>query len=153
MLKQEYQELFHSEDAENNAKHMYDSIEYLELLHEEGKLNTNFAPIKEKFIYHASCHLRAQGFGLPSLEVLSLIPGLEIENADAGCCGISGSYGFKKDKRAISVKVGEKLFNRIKQSGAKAGVSECGTCRLQMTSGSNLESLHPLTILSRAYSK
>lgn len=153
MLKQEYQELFHSEDAENNAKHMYDSIEYLELLHEEGKLNTNFAPIKEKFIYHAGCHLRAQGFGLPSLEVLSLIPGLEIENADAGCCGISGSYGFKKDKRAISVKVGEKLFNRIKQSGAKAGVSECGTCRLQMTSGSDLESLHPLTILSRAYSK
>lgn len=153
MLKQEYQELFHSEQATNNAKKMYDAVEYLELLHDEGKLNTNFAPVNEKFIYHAPCHLRAQGFGMPTLEILSLVPGLKIENADAGCCGISGSYGFKADKHDISMKVGAKLFDRVKQSGANNAVTECGTCRLQIKHGSGVEALHPLTILSRAYSK
>ena len=54
-------------------------------------------------VYHAPCHLRAQGMGLPGLELLRRIPGVSVSNANAGCCGISGSYGFKKEKYEIAV--------------------------------------------------
>jgi glycerol-3-phosphate dehydrogenase subunit C len=151
MLKQEYQELFHFADGDKIAAKIYDAIEYLEILHDEGKLNTNFKPVNEKFIYHSPCHLRAQGMGLPSLEVLPLIPGLKIENADAGCCGVSGSYGFKAKNREISEKIGAKLFDRVKKSGASACITECGTCRLQIAGGSGVATKHPLAILSQAY--
>lgn len=151
MLKQEYQELFHFEGGDKIASKIYDAIEYLEILHSEGKLNTNFKSVNEKFIYHAPCHLRAQGFGLPSMEVLPMIPGLKIENADAGCCGVSGSYGFKASKREISEKIGAKLFNRVKTSGAGTCLTECGTCRLQIAGGSGIPAKHPLLILSQAY--
>ncbi len=98
-------------------------------------------------VYHAPCHLRAQGIGLPGLELLHLVKNLNVVNADAGCCGISGSYGFKNASYAISMQVGAELFQAIKESGATMGVSECGTCRLQMTHGSKLPAVHPLSLV------
>lgn len=151
MLRQEYQELFDDAQIAANAGHVYDAMEYLDLLQEKGQFDQTFAAIDEKFIYHAPCHLKVQGFGKPTLDLLSLIPGLTIEEADAGCCGMSGSYGFKSDKYEIAMKIGAPLFEKIKQSGAGQGVSECGICRLQMKHGSGVDAVHPLTILRRAY--
>ena len=85
-----------------------------------------------RLIYHAPCHLRAQGNGLPGLELLRRLEGVTTENADAGCCGISGSYGFKKEKYDIAQEIGAELFARVRESGAQAAVSECGTCRVQI---------------------
>lgn len=85
------------------------------------------------------------------MELLPLVPGIKIQEADAGCCGISGSYGFKADKNPIAMKVGAKLFAKIQDSHAELGVSECGTCRLQMENGSGVPAIHPLTVLRKAY--
>lgn len=151
MLKQEYQELFSLDGMEENAENIYDIMEYLSMLDDEGKLNTNFGEVKEAMLYHAPCHLRAQGMGLPALDVLSLIPNVKIENAGAGCCGMSGSYGMQANKREISLKIGEKLFNRIRDAKVNTVVSDCGTCRLQITDGAKVKTFHPISIIARAY--
>ena len=49
------------------------------------------------------------------------------------------------------MKIGSKLFNRIKKSNADLGVCECGMCRLQIENGTGLQAVHPLTILREAY--
>lgn len=100
-----------------------------------------------KIIYHTPCHLRVQGDGLPGLELLRQLPGVEAEAANAGCCGISGSYGFKKEKYEIGMEIGSELFEKIKLSGADVGVSECGTCRVQMQHGSGKRAVHPVSVL------
>ena len=153
MLKQEYQELFDdlAEEAADIATKIYDTSELLMQLYEKNQLNMDMGKVEGNFIYHAPCHLRAQGIGLPSLDLLSLIPSLQIENAAAGCCGISGSYGIKSDKNEISMKVGNKLFERIKSSKATTVVSECGTCRLQIHHGTKVATKHPISILRLAY--
>ncbi|MEN6411406.1 MAG: anaerobic glycerol-3-phosphate dehydrogenase subunit C [Veillonellales bacterium] len=153
MLKQEYQELYDIEGLAENAKNLYDACEFLLLLADKGKLNTQFAALEEKVIYHAPCHLRAQGFGLPALDLLEFIPGLTVENADAGCCGLSGNYGFKADKYDISMDIGERLFARIKGSGTATAVSDCGTCRLQIAHGAGVAAVHPVTLLRQAYQR
>lgn len=151
MLKQEYQELFHLGGMDENAANIYDIMEYLSLLDDEDKLNKNLGAIREEMLYHAPCHLRAQGMGLPALDILSLIPEYRIENAAAGCCGMSGSYGMQSSKRAISLKIGEKLFDRIRQAGVSTVVCDCGTCRLQIGDGAKVEAVHPVCVLARAY--
>ena len=151
MLKQEYQELFHHEGMDKNAENIYDIMEFLSMLDDEGKLNTNFGEVKDTMLYHSPCHLRAQGMGLPALDILGMIPGYSIENAAAGCCGMSGSYGMQANKREISLKVGEKLFNRIREAGVKTVVSDCGTCRLQIGDGAKVQAIHPVQIVARAY--
>ena len=35
------------------------------------------------------------GWSLYTLELLRLIPGLQLEVLDSQCCGIAGTYGFK----------------------------------------------------------
>lgn len=49
------------------------------------------------------------------------------------------------------MKVGSKLFNRIKESSAETVVCECGTCRIQITHGSGTKAIHPLQVLNQAY--
>ncbi len=105
------------------------------------------APLK--VIYHAPCHLRAQGLGLPGLTLLQSLPQVSAVHADAGCCGISGSYGFKKEKYDIAQTIGTPLFTAVRQSNADVAASECGTCRVQIEHGSGKQCLHPLTILRR----
>ncbi|MBO4300508.1 MAG: anaerobic glycerol-3-phosphate dehydrogenase subunit C [Desulfovibrio sp.] len=100
-------------------------------------------------VYHAPCHLRAQGNGLPGLDLLRRLPGVYVDYADAGCCGISGSYGFKKEKYDIAQTVGSRLFARVRESGATAAVSECGTCRVQIRHGTGLTTLHPVNVLRK----
>jgi len=155
MLKQEYQELFEDEipHMEKNAKHIFDAAEFLEFLYEKGELNENFGEVKHKFMYHAPCHLRAQGIGLPALELLSLVPGVEVTDAGAGCCGISGNYGYKAENYDRSMKIGKTLFDTIKSSKVDAVLTDCGTCRAQIAHGSNTETMHPISILAKSYKK
>ena len=118
---------------------------------ERGELRLDEAPAAPELrvIYHAPCHLRAQGGGLPGLALLRRLPGVTAVGADAGCCGQSGSYGFKKEKYAIGQQIGARLFERIRESGATLAASECGTCRVQITHGGGVPSLHPVSIVKR----
>jgi glycerol-3-phosphate dehydrogenase subunit C len=151
MLKQEYAELFDLPDLHENAKHVYDACEFLLDLHEKDRFDQTFSGKGGNYIYHAPCHLRVQGIGTPALELLSLVPNVVVENADAGCCGISGNYGFKEDKYEISMQVGQELFRRIKESSASKVISDCGTCRMQIEHGSGFKTVHPIEVLSAAY--
>ncbi|HWR37925.1 MAG TPA: anaerobic glycerol-3-phosphate dehydrogenase subunit C [Patescibacteria group bacterium] len=153
MLKREYQELFRIDGVETVAARLYDSTEFLLELYDQGRLNTGFIRQNGKYLYHAPCHLRAQGIGRPALELLRLLPDIEITDADAGCCGISGSYGFKDDKYDISMAIGEDLFRTIRESGADGVVSDCGTCRMQIAHGTGARTLHPMTLVANGYGK
>ncbi len=101
-------------------------------------------------MYHAPCHLRAQGAGLLGYEILQKVYGNAVKNANAGCCGISGSYGFKKEKYNISMQVGQQLFDTVKHSQVDLCSSECGTCRIQIEHGTQKQCLHPISLLRQA---
>ncbi len=151
MLKQEYQELFAIGGTGEVAARIYDISEFLLDLYDEGRLNTAFIQQQVRYLYHAPCHLRVQGIGRPGLELLSLLPGVEVTDADAGCCGISGNYGFKADRYEIAMSIGSELFAAIKNSGVDTVVSDCGTCRLQITHGTGVRAVHPVTVVRAAY--
>lgn len=152
MLKTEYTELFAQSEMKEAAANVWDAFEFLAQLEHEGRLKKASIRSDHKFIYHAPCHLRAQGIGLPALDILERA-GLNIVNADAGCCGISGSYGFHKDNYETSMKVGQKLFDTINADNYHKVVCDCGTCRMQIEHGTDTEAIHPIRILAKAYRK
>lgn len=147
MLGQEYEEFFTDlPDVHTIGPRVEDACEFLIGLVEKGELTITPSSGAEKLIYHAPCHLRAQGIGKPGLELLRIV-GETVEDAQAGCCGISGSYGFKKEKYAVASAVGDDLFRTVKNSGATCCVSECGTCRLQISHHTGVLSMHPVSRL------
>lgn len=150
MLKNEYTELFAQEEMAEAAKNVYDVFEFLTIHKDELKMVK--AGSDSKLIYHAPCHLRAQGMGLPALDLLQEM-GVAIDSADAGCCGMSGSYGFHKENYETSMKIGAQLFDTIKASGAQQVVCDCGTCREQIKHGTTAKTLHPIQVLAKLYAK
>ncbi|MCC8195004.1 MAG: anaerobic glycerol-3-phosphate dehydrogenase subunit C [Deltaproteobacteria bacterium] len=151
MLKHEYRDLFPEEQLENHAADVVDACEFIMDLVRDGVLAPDGGNAPDKRLaYHAPCHLRAQGAGRVGLDLLRMIPGVEVTDMDAGCCGISGSYGFKRGKYDIGMNVGSELFRALKDSNASLSASECGTCRVQMRHGSGLRAVHPISILLRA---
>jgi len=88
---------------------------------------------------------------LPALDVLGLVPGLDVEQLGTYCCGLSGTYGFKSEKYDISLKIGAELASLLKKSKSPMALSDCEACRMQIENISNKKALHPIMILQKAY--
>lgn len=151
MLRAEYEELFGEEKMKEAGENVYDAFEFLEMLDAKGEFNANFNADNRKFMYHVPCHLKAAGIGTPVLGIMRHVPGTSVELADAGCCGISGNFGFKKERYDISMKVGQALFDRINTSNADAVICDCPTCRMQIQQGTHTNPIHPIEVLAKAY--
>jgi glycerol-3-phosphate dehydrogenase subunit C len=152
-LKEEAPELLgmHDTAARLVAEHTYDIFEFLRLLHERGELNAEFKPIDRTLPYHAPCQLRAHRVGRPALDILELIPGLNMNESTAACCGLAGSYGYKAERYQIAMDVGAGLFEFMRRSGSDTAVCDSEICRWQIEHGAGLEMKHPIEILREAY--
>jgi len=148
MLQHEYRDLFPKEtDFGNHAGHVIDICVFIADLIRARTLDVSGArPGMAKLAYHAPCHACIQGRGRMELELLSTIPCLETTDMDSGCCGIAGSYGFKRGKYEIGMRVGAPLFAALREYNALFAASECGTCRLQIRHSSGIEAIHPISI-------
>ena len=151
MLKHDYDHLLEIPDAPAVGTRTYDVMEYLWNLHESGELNEDFQEVKARVLYHAPCHLKSHGIGYPAMRLLRLIPGVEVEEVDEGCCGISGTFGVKVEKYDLSMQIGSRLFEAVKTAGRDVVLADCETCRMQVEHGAGARSAHPIEILARAY--
>jgi Fe-S oxidoreductase len=155
-LKEEYPKWeFKAAGAERIGRQCSDLFEFLWELHERGELREEFLAVSVSLGYHAPCHLKAQGIGTPSIRLLRLIPGVSVTDLDAGCCGLSGSYGFKQEKYELAMQIGGSLFSRV-QRGVTEGefeamTTECGGCQVQIEHGSGVKTKHPVWVLLQAY--
>ncbi len=149
-LKHDYQALFQLDEAEQLAQRIYDVSEFL--LEFQGENNTPFKFKKNASIlgYHAPCHLKALGIGLPGLELLRLIPEITVKELDGGCCGSAGSYGFKAEKYAISKSIGKNIFDAVVEADIEYVVTECPTCSVRIAQLTDKKIYHPIHLLSDA---
>jgi glycerol-3-phosphate dehydrogenase subunit C len=152
-LKREWVEILELPEALQLSPNVYDIAEFLLDLSEQGELNRDFGPVYQRVGYHEPCHLSAQGIGVPAVEVLKLVPELDVEEIAAGCCGLSGTYGFKAENHANSMAVGERLFQAVNDAGFTAVTSDCPTCRMQISHGTQVRTVHPIIFLREAYEK
>jgi glycerol-3-phosphate dehydrogenase subunit C len=152
-LKEEAPELLdmHDEETELVAQMTYDFNELLMNLYAEGSLNTDLKPIPFRLGYHIPCQYRAHRLGKPGLELLSLIPSLSLVDSQVPCCGIAGTYGYKKEKYQIAMDVGKPLFDFVRHIGGDVVVCDSETCRWQITHATGVPAIHPVELLAAAY--
>lgn len=137
--------------AQRIASRTFDLGELLMECSDAGTLNTDFQTARLHLAYHAPCHEKAQGIGRPWFHLLRQIPGVTIEDMDAGCCGMSGTYGFKQEKYEVSMAIGQPLFDRINDLQPEIVATECATCQMQIEHGTTFKAIHPVEILLQAY--
>jgi glycerol-3-phosphate dehydrogenase subunit C len=150
MIRHEYSRLLNIPGSEEVARHIFDLFEFLRNLKESGSLSLRFKGLPLKAAYFAPCHLRSLNIGLPALEILRLIPGLQLENIDADCCGLGGTFGFKKEKYEISQEIGKDLAETIDRLKPDIVLTDCEGCRMQIRHLTGVKVLHPVQILRDA---
>ncbi|MBV9193741.1 MAG: anaerobic glycerol-3-phosphate dehydrogenase subunit C [Solirubrobacterales bacterium] len=154
MLKREAREILGLADdpaLKRVSERTWDICELLLDLHDRGELRTDFRPVNETIAYHAPCQQQGHFIGKPALDLLALIPGLEVREMTARCCGVAGTYGLKAEKYEIAMKAGDALFTQIRASGAPSVACDSETCRWQITHATGRPSVHPIDYLHRAY--
>lgn len=149
MFKKDVPEMFPEVVYDSYKGGVMDAQEFLMSCVERGELSFKKKISGKSIIYHSPCHLRAQGIGLPSIDLIEKLTGSKVQNAQAGCCGISGSYGFKKEKYQIGLEVGKELFDTIKSSNCEIVTTECGTCQAQIKHGTGQKAYHPVTVIRK----
>ena len=122
----------------------------VELIHNGEFPIEALRPMNLSIPYHQPCQVKSQGIGKPAIELMESIPGVTVTESGQACCGIAGTYGLKKEKYAIAQKVGQPLFDMIKDTNPNLAACETETCRWQIRKGSGAEVIHPIQLIHAA---
>jgi Fe-S oxidoreductase len=150
MMRTEYPGLLGTAEAREVATAVADPHEVLYELRRTGKLDRGFRSTPKSVAYHLPCHLKAQAIGVRSRDLLRTIPETDVTTVDA-CTAHDGTWAMKKEFFELSMKLGEKAFNGMRDAGARMMASDCQLSALQIEQGIGVRPLHPLEILARAY--
>jgi Fe-S oxidoreductase len=147
-FRDEHLDLIGSPEADAVAQHSFLLEEFLFDRHGRGELQTVFRESERQVLFHGHCHQKA-GVGTgPTIDALHLIPGLTVEEIDAGCCGMAGSFGFEKEHYDLSVAIGrQRLFPAIEETDARVEIIASGvSCRQQILHGTGRVARHPVEL-------
>jgi Fe-S oxidoreductase len=106
-------------------------------------------------VFHGHCHQKALAGTAATVALLRRIPGAEVTEIDAGCCGMAGSFGFEAEHYDLSMQIGEsRLFPALRAAEAGAGgvlITATGvSCRQQIGHGTGREARHPVELVRAA---
>jgi FAD/FMN-containing dehydrogenase/Fe-S oxidoreductase len=150
-LRDEYPDLLRDEKSRLVANNSMLIEDFLISLHQNGKLSLRFKETTSKILFHGHCHQKALSGTSTSLAALRLIPGLQVEEIDSGCCGMAGAFGYEREHYELSMAVGaQKLFPAI-AANPDAQIAINGvSCRHQILDGTNRQPRHIAEILREA---
>jgi Fe-S oxidoreductase len=106
----------------------------------------------QRILFHGHCHQKAVTGTAATVALLRAIPGAEVTEVDAGCCGMAGSFGFEAEHYDLSLRIGElRLFPAVRAEPAGTIIAASGvSCRQQIAHGTGRQARHPLEIVRSA---
>lgn len=117
----------------------------------EGRVAIPAAPpvAAHRILFHGHCHQKALAGTSATVGLLRAIPGAEVIELDAGCCGMAGSFGFEAEHYELSMRIGElRLFPAIRAEPSSTIIAATGvSCRQQIQHGTGRRARHPLEIV------
>ena len=105
-----------------------------------------------RILFHGHCHQKAEAGTAATVALMSRIPGVVVEELDAGCCGMAGSFGFESEHYEVSLQVGEdRLFPAVRAADAETVIAATGvSCRQQIFHGTERNAWHPVELVLEA---
>jgi Fe-S oxidoreductase len=105
-----------------------------------------------RIVFHGHCHEKAGVGTEASRALLERIPGAEVSELDAGCCGMAGSFGFEAEHYDVSRQIGElRLFPALRGEGPETIVAATGvSCRQQIAHFAGRTARHPVELVRDA---
>jgi Fe-S oxidoreductase len=151
-IRNDYPDHVAGPEARLVAEHTFDAVEYLMKVHEadDTVLDAHFeGATVETITYHASCHLRAQGVGSTSRDLMRLT-GAEV-TVVSQCSGVEGLWGLRAGNDRGSMAAAAALGGLIGEAGGDVVAGDCHLANTVIFGRTGREARHPLQIVARAY--
>jgi iron-sulfur cluster protein len=104
-----------------------------------------------KLFYHAHCQQRTCNAASQTIDLLRAA-GFDVITSSVECCGMAGSFGYKRDFYDLSMAVGADLFAQVhqaEQDGTPRVLVASGiSCHEQLLAGMGRAVIHPAEVLS-----
>jgi len=151
-LRDEYKVLLPGDATDTVASKTLLIEELLVQEHKYGNLNWTLQSPVAKVLVHGHCHQKALDAFSAVQATLALIPELDVQVIESGCCGMAGAFGYARDTADISVEMAElDLLPAVRKADKQTLIVADGTsCRHQIALGSEREALHVVEILAMA---
>jgi FAD/FMN-containing dehydrogenase/Fe-S oxidoreductase len=109
---------------------------------------------RRQALVHGHCHHKSI-MKMTDEETVLREMGIDFYTPAPGCCGMAGSFGFEKDKYAISMAVGElELLTAVRQAAPDSLIIANGfSCREQIAQGAGRHALHLAEVIQMALRK
>lgn len=148
-LKSKYAAYLDMSDATARAvaSSVFDICEFLRD-RASDELSNKLHPVAKRVLYHAPCQLRGHGMGYPAVELLKLVPGLEVILSRADCCGIGGTYGYDRNRFEISRAIGATLQDQVHEQDPDFVICDSETCRWNISAVTGVPCHHPVEIIA-----
>lgn len=112
-----------------------------------GRLELTASP--SRCVIHGHCHQKALVGADGTRAALQMVPDLQVEVLNTGCCGMAGSFGYEKKHYDVSVAVANLELLPALEAEAEATVVAPGTsCRHQIRDLTGREAQHPIQVLA-----
>jgi FAD/FMN-containing dehydrogenase/Fe-S oxidoreductase len=127
--------------------------EFLAREQQAGRLRLKLKPLSaRRALVHGHCHQKAFATMGAMQQTLKLIPQLEVEVIDSGCCGMAGAFGYEAGHYDLSMKMAElDLLPAIRAAADDTLLIANGTsCRHQIEDGARRGARHIARVLQDA---
>jgi len=140
---------------EEIREHSFEAVEYLWRMLQERNLDASDFfpasnhPLGTRLFYHSHCQQKTIS-AAESTEALLRAAGFDVVTSSVECCGMAGSFGYKKDYYELSMAVGEDLFNQVRAAeaeGPRTLVATGISCQEQLHAGLQRKVLYPMDLL------
>ncbi len=148
-MAMEYPLLVKGDDAKTVADATRDLFDYLASLKERGLWPEGKPSSLGEVAYHLPCHLKQMGVGFKGRDLLRDLPDTTVKILDA-CSGHDGTYGIRTETYDHSMKVGRKLFNKVRNAEGYVA-TECPLSAMQIEHATGKPAIHPVVLLAKAY--
>ncbi|MBZ6493899.1 LUD domain-containing protein [Natrinema longum] len=146
-MHREYERLLPESSYERLREGSYEICEYVYGLLENGAdpsaLSTGDGA--EPVAYHSHCQQRTLDLEAQTVAVLERC-GYAPVTSDAECCGMAGSFGYKREYYELSMDVGERLAGQLE--GADTVVASGTSCGDQLETLLERDVPHPIELLA-----
>ena len=151
-LRDDYVDLIPGDDSKLVAQHAYMIEEFLFACHKNGELHLQFRDTEKDVLLHGHCHQKALIGISPSVEILSLPTGYNVEVIDSGCCGMAGSFGYETEHYEVSMECGRRqLFKTVEEQIGNFEIAAAGfSCRHQIEHGTGKTAKHLIEVFRDA---
>lgn len=114
-----------------------------------ASLNLSLQPVAGRILLHGHCHQKAMGLLPAAVGLLSRIPSAGVVDLDAGCCGMAGSFGYRKRHYEVSHAIASRrLLPAVKSMNPGDVLVAPGTsCRHQIHDFGQAAAVHPAVLL------